>query len=63
MPAPDVIKPAVVGLADHGIDGAHVLIPGQREHPIHQGHGRVPDAQSVGEQNGRLELTKLVHLC
>lgn len=62
MAAANVVQPAVVGFPHHRIDGANLLIAGQREFPIHQRGGRIPDAQRVGKNDGRLDLAELVHL-
>ena len=58
----DVVERAVVRLADHRVDRAHVLHAGLREHPADHRVGRLPDAERAGEQDRRLELAELAHL-
>ncbi len=58
--APDVVEEAVVRLADERVDGAHLLVAGQGEHPLDERVRRARDVERVGEQNRRLDLAEFL---
>ena len=62
MEAADVVEAAVVGLADQGVDLAHLFVAGLAErvadHRVHRG----ADAERVGQDARRFDLTELVDL-
>src|SRR4030065_1905650 len=62
MAAADVVEPAVVRLADDGIDRLDALIPGEAESPIDDRVGGHGDAQGVGQNDGRFECAELPDL-
>jgi hypothetical protein len=60
--APDVVQPAVVGLAHHRVDGDDTLVAGLGQRPADDGRGRLGHGQGVGEHNRGLDLAQLRYL-
>ena len=60
--ATDIVQAAVVGLAHDGVDGNHLLIAGLRERVFHDGFAGTPDAEGIGEHDGRFDDAEFVDL-
>ena len=61
-PGADVAEVAVVGLADHRVDRAHVVHARLSQQPVHGRVGDLPGAQGAGQQDRRLQFAQLLHL-
>src|SRR5215467_10827670 len=58
----NIIEPAVVGFTDERINAKNVLVFRLGQRPTGYGCRGVPDAQRVGENDGRFNLAELVYL-
>src|SRR5262249_42949357 len=59
---PDVVQVAVVGLSDHRVDRADLLVARLRERPARDGVHGDPDREGVGQDDRRLDVPELADL-